>query len=214
MSGLSLSHYDLHWTSTNTSDDRHMSRLSYLCNLLPRLTTYVRIIIITLWLTLDIYFHVWWLMHGLSFSHYDIHLTFTTTFDDICLDYLYHSMSYIWHLLSRLTTYIWIIFITLYLTFDIYYHFWRHMSVLSVSHYGLHLTSTTTFDDICLDYLYHTMAYTWHLLPRLTTYVWIIFITLYLTSDICLDYPYHTITYIYHLLSRLTTSVWIIFITL
>jgi len=52
------------------------------------------------------------------------------------------------------------------------------MSGLSLSHYNLHLTSTTTFDYIYLDYLYHIITYIQHLQPGLTTYVWIIFITL------------------------------------
>ena len=165
------------------------------------MTTYVWIIFITLWITPYFYHHVWWHMSGLSLSHYELHLNSTITFDVTCLDYLYHTMAYTWHLLprmyyiyhtmtyiwllpSRLTTYVWIIFIILWVTSGIYYHGWRLMSGLSLSRYSLHLTSTTTFDDICLDYLYHTMAYTWHLLPRLTTYVGIIFITLWLTLDI------------------------------
>jgi hypothetical protein len=181
MSGLSLSHYIFHLTSTTTFDDKcpdyHI--ITYIWNLPPRLMTYVWIIIITLYLTYDIYFHFWRHMSGLS--HYNSHMKSATTFDDIYQDYLYHSIIYIWHLLSHLSTYVWIIFITLYLTSDIYNHVWRHMTGLSLSLYSLHLTSTTTFDDICVDYLYHTMNYTLLLPPRLMTYVWIIFITLWIT---------------------------------
>jgi len=52
------------------------------------------------------------------------------------------------------------------------------MSGLYLSHYNLHLTSTTTFAYLCLDYVYHPRAYIRYLLLLLTTYVWIIFITL------------------------------------
>ena len=153
-------------------------------------------------------------MSGLSLSHYSLYITSTSTFDEIYQDYLYHSIIYIWHLLSHLTTYVWIIFITLYHTSDIYNHFWRHMSGLSLSFYELNLASTITVDDLCLDYLYHTIAYIWHLLPRLTTYVWIIFITLWLTLDIYYHVWRHMSGlslshYIWYL-----TSVWIILITL
>jgi len=51
------------------------------------------------------------------------------------------------------------------------------MSGLSLSHYNLHLTTTTTLDDICQYYLDHTISYIWHLLQCLSAYVWIIFIT-------------------------------------
>jgi hypothetical protein len=152
MSRLSLSHYSLHWTYTTTFDDIFLNYLSYTIaytwHLLPRLTTYIRIIL----------------------SHYNIHLTSTTTFEDICLYSLNHTITYTWHLLPRLMTYVWINLITLQLTSDIYYHVWRHVSGLSLSHYSLHLTSTFTFDDICLDYLYHTVSYIWYLRLRLTTY--------------------------------------------
>jgi uncharacterized protein YozE (UPF0346 family) len=179
MSGLSLSHYIIHLTSITTFDDIWLDYLyhtiAYISHLLPPFTTYNWIIFITLWLTSDFYHHVWRLMSGLSLSHYSLYITSTSTFDEIYQDYLYHSIIYIWHLLSHLTAYVWIIFITLYLTSDINNHVWRHMTGLSLSHYIFHLTFTTFFDDIFPNY--HTIAPIWNLLPRLTTYIRIIFIT-------------------------------------
>jgi hypothetical protein len=160
MSGLSLSHYSLHLTSTSTFD------AIFLYYLYHTMTTS------------DIYYHVWRHMPRVSLSHYRLHRKYQTTFEDKYLDILYHTITYIWNIQPRLTTYARIIIITQQLTSDIYYHVWRHISGISFSQYGLHLIFTTTFDCIYLDYFNHTMGYTWHLLPRLTTYVCIILITL------------------------------------
>jgi hypothetical protein len=165
--------------SATTVDDIYQDYLYhsiiYIWHLLSHLTTYAWIIFITLYHTSDINNHVWRHMTGLSLSHYNLYITSTSTFDEIYQDYLYHSIIYIWHLLSHLTAYVWIIFITLYLTSDINNHVWRHMTGLSLSHYIFHLTFTTFFDDIFPNY--HTITPIWNLLPRLTTYIRIIFIT-------------------------------------
>ena len=160
-------------------------------------------------------------MSGLSVSHNNLYLTSTSTFDDICLDYLYHTIDYIWHLLQGLATCVRIIFIILYLKSNIYYQAWRPMSGISLSHYSLHLTFTTTFDDICLDYLYHSMSYIWHLLSRwrllsgLSLSHYSFNLTYTSTFDaICLDYLYHSVSYLWNWLTRLTTYVRIIIITL
>ena len=138
-------------------------------------------------------------MSGLFLSHYNFHLTSTRRFDDICLDYLYHAIECIWHLLPRLNTYVFIIFISLWLTSDIYFHVWLNMSQLSLSHYELHLTYTTTFN-----YILSGLSLAHYNLP-LTIYfhgilhmAWLSLshYTLHLTStttfdDICLDYLYN-----------------------
>ena len=182
MFGLSLSHYILHLTYTATLDvlwkDYLYHTIAYIWQLLPRLTPYFWINFTILWLTSDIYYHVWPHMPRVSLSQYRLHRKYPTTFEDKYLDMLYHTIAYTWYLLPCLTTYVWIILITLWLTLDIYYHVWRHMSRLSLSQYGLHLTFTSTFDEICLDYIDHTITYIENIPHPLTTYIYILFITL------------------------------------